>query len=359
MSDIHTIPGIGKDSLELLEAAGFLTLESLAKAGTRELTQELARANGILQITPSPPVQDDVESWIATARQALGLNQQATAAPDMPVDFEATETVRELLAGAPFAIPLPAKLLIENQLAVADIPPGILLNRCAGDLEIRVTDRKGPRGIPRTSARARARTRGSYVQLAEPASQRLLIDTSRVRSIADMEPSAERVPTAKAPSKGSENDRVALIRAPLEKTNRGRDPRSRWYIRGVLHTHPFSMAFGAIITLIMAVLIAPAVTASALLLLSDLYPSAFSWVSPWLLVLPCALPVVGSLYLVFGARGKCRICNQRQFFPRSCLKNSRAHHIPGLGYIIPVALHMLVFRWFRCTCCGTPVRLKK
>ena len=364
MTQLKKISGINKAAQELLEVVGILNLQSLADAGGAELVRELERANRILQLTARTPTRQDVDKWIATARKTLGMEEVKEEAPiAMPVNFEAVEEVMEMLAKAPFAIPLPARQLVDNQLAVSDIPPAILLNRYSGDLEIRINDRKGPRNIPRAPIRAKARTiSNSYVQMGDPGPQRLQIDTSRVRSISDMDKAGERVPAAisEQPSGTlADIDRVALIRAPLEKTNRGRDPRSRWYIRGVLHSHPLTMAFGALITLVLVVLLVPAVLASALLLLSDMYPDHFHWVSPWLLILPCSLPLVGGLYLIYGTKGKCRICNQRQFFPRSCLKNSKAHRIPGFGYIIPVCIHMLLFRWFRCTYCGTPVRLKK
>jgi len=374
MTNLSSISGIGKASLELLEAAGILDAKTLAKAGVEELSSELERANRILGIAKRPPRKDEIEKWIQSARRNLGLDEDpptpttkarpAAAEPPaaMLVNYEVTEQVRDLLAAAPPAIPLPARQLIEAGLAVSEIPAAILLNRYAGDLEIRVTDRKGPRGIPRSPNLTKTRaTTGAYVQIADPMPPRLQIDTTRLRSIADLEQSRPRIPASRAApdTPAPENDRVALIRAPREETNRGRDPRSRWYIRGVLHSHPWSMMFGAVITLLMMVLTVPALIAAALLLLSDLMPTVFHWVSPWLLILPCSLPVVGVFYLIYGVKGRCRICNQRLFFPRACLKNSKAHRIPGLGYIIPVCLHMLLFRWFRCTYCGTPVRLKK
>ena len=57
--------------------------------------------------------------------------------------------------------------------------------------------------------------------------------------------------------------------------------------------------------------------------------------------------------------GSCLICWQKLFIHRSHLKNAKAHHLPVLGYILPLCFHLLVFRWFRCTHCGTPVRLKE
>ena len=60
-----------------------------------------------------------------------------------------------------------------------------------------------------------------------------------------------------------------------------------------------------------------------------------------------------------GIGGKCRICNQRLFVPRRCHKHAKAHHIKFVGYVLPLSVHLLLFHWFRCTYCGTAVRLKK
>jgi hypothetical protein len=365
MTDLNSIQGIGKGSCKLLEAAGLLDAAALAKANADELCRELTQANNVLKIVKSTPTLKIIERWIADARKQIGMEDAPVPVADTPVDYEALPQIVELLAMAPLAIPLPVRQLVENQLAVADIPPAILLNCYSGDLQIRVTDRDATqRAVPLAPMRLGARTAtvSHYVHLAEPAQQRIEIDTSRMRSIADLEKVGPRVPLPKNPSNPDavpENDRVALIRAPLEKTNSGRSPRSRFYVRGVLHTHPLSMAFGAVITLLMAVLLPVSVVISVLLLTASLVPDSLPWVSPWFLVLPCCIPVLGLFYLIYGVGGKCRICNQRVFMPRACLKNTKAHYFHGLGYIIPMSLHMLVFRWFRCTYCGTPVRLKK
>ena len=154
-------------------------------------------------------------------------------------------------------------------------------------------------------------------------------------------------------------DRVALIRTPRVATNKGRDPRSRWYIRGVLHSHPRSIYLGAVATLLVIIMIPLAMVASALLLASVELPERFGWVPEWLLAVPVALPLFGIAYLIFGLGGSCRICGQKLFTHRSHLKNSKAHHVRGLGYILPLCAQILLFRWFRCTHCGTPVRLKE
>ena len=350
MTTLSSIPGIGKLSLELLEAAGFPDAESLAKAGVDELTAELERANRILKIAKQPPARGNVQKWVAFARDRVGVETEVTEKGVMPVNYEDSPEVVAMLSNAPFAIPLPAKLLMEQKLAVADIPPGILLNRYSGDLEVRVEDRM------QTPRNGRQVAPSNNVRIADQGVPRIEIDASKFKSIDDMVGEGPRSVTSRIPLP---NDRVALIRAPRVETNEGRDPSSRFYIRGVLHSHPFAMTVGAILTLTLVFVLPLGVISAALLLLSSELPAHFSWVPKWLLVFPCALPVLGILYLIYSSQASCRICGQKLLIPRACLKNAKAHHIRGLGHIIPASLHMLLFKWFRCSYCGTPVRLKK
>ncbi len=330
MPSLNTIPGIGKQARELLEAAGFLDVETLARIGVEDLSKELKRANEILKITDRAPSVSKLGQWIDSAREMTNLKEEPAAPVPVvigPVDYEATEEVVELLASAPFAIPLPARYLMEKQVGVGEIEPALLLNRYTGDLEVKVGEED--------PARQAARRSQSFPR-ANP-----------------------QVPAADAPPPAPEDDRVALLRAPLEKTNRGKNPKSRWYIRGVLHSHPFSIWFGALVTLLLAILLPLGIVSAGLLLLSDQVPKTFDWVPRWVLAFPVALPVFGISYWIWGSGAKCRICGQKLFVPKACLKNSKAHHIPGLGHIVPVSMHILLFRWFRCTFCGTAVRLKK
>jgi hypothetical protein len=243
-------------------------------------------------------------------------------------------------------------VLVEHKLGVADIPPGILLNRYSGDLEVRVEDR-----VPASKNQKPAVLASNNVKMADTGPTRIEIDSTRIKSIDVLSGPAPRTGATK--KLAQDDDRVALIRAPRVETNRGKNPNSRRYIRGVLHSHPISLSVGAVVTILLTLALPAGIISAALLLLSDLLPQHFQWVPKWLLVFPLCLPVVGIAWLIWGMNGSCRICGQRMFVPRMCLKNSKAHHVPGLGYILPVSFHMLVFRWFRCTYCGTPVRLKK
>lgn len=362
MAALDTIPGIGKTSLELLEAAGYSDADAIAGSTPEALTAELTRANEVLRIAKRAPARAQVDKWIRTARGLTGRDDAPAPAAEETaagINYEAKPEVVEMLATAPFAIPLPAKVLIENQLAVSAIPPAILLNRyTAGELEVKI-DAPGdiPEPAPAPPPAAAAKPGSDFMRLNEPEQQRLSIDTSRLRSTADLDVPRERVATSIKVSPA--DDRIALIRAPRSTTNKGRSPESRWYIRGVLHSHPYSIYFGALATLIVMFLVPAAVVSAALLLLSAEKPEAFSWVPSWLLAFPALLPAFGMAYLIWGYPGTCRICTQKLFVHRSHLKNSKAHHVKGLGYVLPLCLQILVFRWFRCTHCGTPVRLKE
>lgn len=350
MTKLSSIPEICQASRELLEAAGFPDAESLAKAGADELGKELERANRILQIAKQTPDRGSVEGWIASARGLTGWTSGRALEVAMPVNHEILPGVAAMLESAPFAIPLSARLLVDRELSVADIPPAILLNRYSGDLEVKTEER-----IPAPKY-GRAIAPSNNLRIADTSATRKDIDTSKIKTFEAMG-----VPTARpfAPIAVNGDDRIALIRAPRVETNRGRDPQSRRYIRGVLHSHPVSIGFGALVTLVMSVMLPLGIASALLLLLSVEMPARFDWVPKWILAFPLSLPVFGIAYLIWGLQGKCRICTQKMFVPKICLKNSKAHHIRGLGHVIPVSIHILLFKWFRCPYCGTPVRLKK
>lgn len=355
MSQLASIPGIGESSLELLEAAGFLDVQSIAKTDADELSNELKRANSILRIAGETPSREVVAGWISTARHIAGIqDEEEQLVPEgASVDPEKSQQLAAMLEGAPFAIPLPARLLMARQLAVSDIPAAMLLNNYSGDFDVR-TGRWLP-GVQLDKVKANAVT-ANYIRLSEAVTQRLEIDATRLRSTEDVGEPMVRLPAVKT---SPANDRVALIRAPRTETNKGRNPQSRWYIRGVLHSHPRLITAGAVVTILLFVAIPLAMISSLLLLLSGEMPKEFGWVPGWFIVFPLILPLFGLCYLIWGMSGSCRICGQYLFRHGRHRKNSRAHHVPVLGYIFPLCFQILLFRWFRCPHCGTPVRLKE
>ncbi|MFZ9936792.1 MAG: DUF4332 domain-containing protein [Luteolibacter sp.] len=354
MSDLASIPGIGKTSHELLEAAGFLTVAAVAAAEPDALAAELKRCNSILKIAKQVPSGKSIARWIEHAREITGVGDEveipAEAPPD-PVPHEPSEEERLLVALAPVAIPLPARILLNHQLAVADIPAALLFSQSEDLSGVRTR-----RQLPENRAAKANPGASHFVRISENAGQRLEIDTSRLRTTQDPMPVPRR--SAKVKASPSE-DRLALIRSPRSETNKGRSPDSRRYIRGVLHSHPASIYTGAFVTLLVMLLTPLAVMSALLLLLSGEMPDRFGWVPGWLIVFPLVLPLVGICYLIWGLGGSCRVCGQGLFRHSAHLKNKRAHRIPGLGYVFPLCIQILLFHWFRCTHCGTPVRLKE
>lgn len=354
--NLSSIYGIGKTSLDLLEATGFHDVESLARADIDVLLREIERANTVLKISKRNPTRASVEKWIEMARDIVGAedvpeeeDEVVEESAPKPVNYEQTQDVATMLSVAPFALPLPAKVLMGSELSVSEIPAGLLLNRYSGDLDVKVERRLPNSRQPKLVA-------SGYVRLAEQVVPRQGIDMSKVRSMDEMPEPLLKAPAVKT---SPANDRIALLRAPRTATNKGRNPESRWYIRGVLHSHPYSVAIGALVTLLVMLMIPLSVTSAGLLFLSTEMPDRFDWVPEWLLVVPVALPLLGIAYLIWGLTASCRICGQKLFVHRGHLKNSKAHRVWGLGYILPLCFQILIFRWFRCTHCGTPVRLKE
>lgn len=348
MSELLTIPGLDSAARELLEAAGFHDFTDLARADDGKLTKELEKANRILKLCGSDPPPEAVAGWVSHARQKTGISGGAREVP--LVDYEKEPHVQAMLRCSPLAIPLPATALGEKNLSVSDLPEGLLISEYRGELDVR-SEKKIPR--PRSGTDDSP----SYVHVVDQSNQsRLDIDVSRLKSVRDAGPKRLR---AHAVVSQSAHDRVELIRAPRESTNKGRNPNSRRYIRGVLHTHPAGIYAGAVLTLIMVVFTPVAVVSAFLLLLSREMPDAFGWVGQWILVFPIVLPLLSIAWLIWGFSGKCRICTQKLFIHRPHLKNAKAHYVPLVGYVIPLCIHILLFHWFRCSHCGTPVRLKK
>jgi NADH:ubiquinone oxidoreductase subunit 3 (subunit A) len=358
MTDLREIPGIGSTSLELLEVAGIRDAELLARQDADFLLSEIIKANESLEIVSMPPDKSMVEEWIAGAVDLVGETPEESF-PDRktsekdPVNYEEYDEVTELLTSSPFAIPLPEKMMMERQLKISDVPEGFLLSRYSGSLDFRVEDARPERPKANVPSRRDASPTERVLTREHPRN----FDASQLKAIIP-EPGAKRARTIKSKDTDA-HDRVGLIRTPREKTNRGKNPASRRYIRGVLHTHPWRLRLAAVFTLLIMLTIPLAIASAILLLLSGEQTQNFGWVPEWVLAFPIAVPVIGFLYLILSMSAKCRICTQKLFVRSVARKHARAHRIPGLGHIVPLALHLLLFSWFRCSACGTPVRLKK
>lgn len=363
----------------LLQAAGIRDVQQLARLTPDDLLDLLHEANVKATEPVTLPTRIKAQLWIECAREQLAAtprssrDQTATTAASPRtkrwVNWEENPELAAFIGSAPVALPLPGRLLMDKGLSVSEIPAAALLNNAPIDQVMRLTSRHAERSPSRVNS-------GSAVQSISFQSSRQDVAREKVRSTQEFLKNAPVIPASKGELKGKkasaeenedgqapeshfDDERVRLLRAPREETNRGRDPRSRWYIRGVLHPSPAQVWLGGLFVMICQLLIPIGLISAILLLLLDQHPQSYSWVPRWLLIFPTSLPIFGMLYLLTGFHARCRICGQKCYVPRNCLKNKKAHHLPFLGYIFSVALHAVLFRWFRCTYCGTPVRLKE
>jgi hypothetical protein len=351
MESLKSIPGIDKSSLELLEAAGFLDLESIARTDADLLAAELERANLMLSIASAVPTRQAVAAWISTARDLTGFGYEAPSVPTVEVDDEEASHEAFILDDAPFAIPLPARLLMARALSVSDIPPAIPLNRSAENRDAKV-GRKFP-GSPQAKAAA---TASNYVRMSDGAGQRLEIDSTRLRSTSDAPLPLVRLSSSRTSSSRSRMEPVPPASSETDESNDLPSPADS---SGVLDGQPRAMIVGALVTLLLLVATPLAVGASLLWFLSGAMPAVFDWVPGWLIVFPVSLPVFGLCYMIWGFGKSCQICGESLFRYRRHPKNPAAHHLKCLGYILPLCFQVLLFRWFRCTYCGASVSLKE
>jgi hypothetical protein len=343
MIRIGRIEGIDDDLLALLEAAGFQNASSLARVGPNALHRELSRANELLRIAPSVPEVSRLRDLIDAAQKISGIND-AVHASNGASEAPAVLKVERLLESAPVAMSLPARMMIQNKLGVADVPEALPMDEIVCLIE---TKRKAKNFSPKLAS--------DNVHLAETSPAKLEFDKSRFRSIEEaVDPDATPITPL-----SNDSDRVALLRSPRAESNEGIDPSSRRYLRGLLHRCPLRIYSGALVTVWMMLIIPVSLVSAFVLLASSNIPKYFAWVPSWLIIFPLILPPIALAYAVLGNNCYCIVCCQKLFVPKTHLKSPRAHHVKVLGYILPLCVHIVLFRWFRCTHCGTPIRLKE
>ena len=368
MSLLKSELGLNDKATRLLEAAGYADVAALAGTDAPALRQKLTEVNRKQKIYKKLPPASTMSKWIADAKSATGSQESApVAAADAEneevadeapqfVNFELDPDVIEMIAMSPLALPIPGRTLAEKNVPVSEIPEGILLTAARGDISLRVGTKREQK--PQEGQVVKNPVlQGSYVNSISFGLKREEVDRSRIRSFREFVDPDKQPETTD--HKALAEERIRVMRAALPETNAGIDPSSRRYIRGVLHSNPHQIWWGALITLACQVAIPLGIFAAFALLLKDGGSALFQWVPSWFLVLPLSVFVLGLLYLIISFSCTCRICGQKCFVPRNCLKNRKAHHLPLLGYVFAVALHILLFRWFRCTYCGTPVRVKE
>lgn len=359
MPKLQNIPSFPRDAADLLEAVGYMTARELSEVVTHELIEEMLRANAKLRIMESDPSIENLEKWKHLATQSLnGKNKnliESTPQPghttsrdsstpttpaesqpsNEPVNFENDPEVQEMLHNSPYAELVPVDLMKHHQVSAKSVTEGVLLTECAGEVEINVMSSQQKAQLQRKTEEMRRRG----------------LMTSRIRSFDQAQEGEHHV---KPLEKGQAQEVTSLS----EGLNKGLTPESRRFIRGVLHTDPWRVRTSGIAAVMVQIFLAGVVLFVPGLIAYDYlyaFPDSYWWV---VAIVSCFL-LTSIGYLAWGLSARCCVCGQRQFAPKKCLKNRKAHHVPLLGYIFPTAIHALLYHWFYCTYCGTAVRLKK
>jgi hypothetical protein len=165
-----------------------------------------------------------------------------------------------------------------------------------------------------------------------------------------------RMGVAPLPRKPAEDEEE--VEGSLKRFNyRPGEPIPRLVRRGVPHPRPFFLLFCSLNVLVTRLLLMTVIVGTPVVLWpaferGDTGPLiGFLWIiGAWLI--SCIF------YLVFAVRARCRVCTNHIFWSKRCTKNAKAHRVTGLGLASSLALHALLFGWFRCMYCGTAIRLK-
>ena len=369
---ISKIPGLGKFSIDLLGAVGIENSSQLAQADPDILHLDLTKANNVLVLRESSPSPKEVISWIERAREITGIEGS-----QFDSDLDQLAEIEEMLV----ATPVHGKRLAEQGIKTTDVP--VMETVVSGMKEKKILPRTPPITNPKRGFQPDADPAEKLVPLRRNVPERPRFSKKNPLAIPEDVPKGppaskgnsfaipEEVPLLQDVPEGppaSKRNSFAIseekpqiaplvskrkqdVRVSVSKgLNAGKKLHSRTFIRGVLNPHIWRMRISSFITLLMFVLMPASLTALGMVMKTK---------NLWWFAVPAVFLVIFFFYLTVASRMKCRVCGQPVFSPKSCRKHIKAHRSRMFGYIIPTSIHMILFHWFRCTYCGTSVRLRK
>jgi hypothetical protein len=348
MAAIEEIPGIHGATLDLFRAAGILDSGDLLDLGTEELMDRLEEANVAGRLVARLPAPAAVDAW----RGAAKIFEAGSAHGRTRLPAGVMKDVRS--PGLPIARQLSSAQLREAGIPASEVPVGKLLAEVSSEMEpdavasveVVSNGHAAKKGEVEQGAPVRKdeeTTKAPADEAGEdggrrPDRRQAAIGDLQVREISGGHESRER-----QQFEALGESRPAQRR--LEKRN-----------HGMLHREAGRVYLGALATLAAMALVSIGFVAVGVALVYAFYyevplPAVALWFLP-------AFPLAVVLYVVLGLRPRCRLCGQRLFRPRSCIKHEKAHWSP-FGPIFAVALHALARSWFRCMLCGTKQRLRE
>ena len=402
MKRLKDIPNLSPEAIELLQSAGYLDVASLKKHTLEEITVETSKTNEILDIFPESPTDELLAVWL----EPLGFK---ASQPDITQSTSKHVIAPQSLLSASFAIPISPKFAESNNITVENLPAGsvkfisegeALKHMSVEELEATPSSESEPEKVqiqnkpiellenttrvevsaPKTSsnderadnlkrasesakaeldaAEAKAKAKPQvhdqpHTDIEDLFSDPVFSDNSEdiinKSRIIDMETFRKAGSRIEPLVSASAHD---LTRSTKQETNEGVDPSSRRFIKGVLHSRAGDFMVSTFFFLLSIALFLSAFVLTPLLFLDK----HEYW---WAAFAPLLMVVGIFVYFAFTRRAMCPICNQKQYAIKRCLKHRNAHHWGMLGYMLPTAIHVVLFKWFRCIFCGTSVRLKE
>lgn len=140
---------------------------------------------------------------------------------------------------------------------------------------------------------------------------------------------------------------------PAKRVHVRQEPKTYLRKKGVKHMTPFRTWLGAASVLLLFVCTLFSIAIITLVLLNG--------ERGWLIISLCFGPwfLALILYLSLALPRKCSVCRAHVFSFKKYTRNKAAHRIPLFGYVFATALHIFLFRWFRCPACGSSQQLEK
>ena len=343
MADIAEIPGMTGPALGLFRAAGIETSGQLVVPEIGELMAILDEVNGEQRLVEELPAVAALEAWQSAARIFEGTAPRGAREVQIPPMVMAG--IRA--SGLKVAELVPGKQLRAAGVEVSQVPVGRLVEEVVGGLRVvadhdaeDARERGAEDARERGAEDARERDRGGEAESGEGGSSGQAHATKSVQHLRAPLENKEEEPMEFQEMDERRTKHTGLVRRNL----------------GMCHRAPVRVYLGALATLLsMGLAVAGFVMLAVTLAKSLFFESPVPVEEIYVLgVFPLALLI----YLGFAIKPRCRLCGQRLFAPRQCHKHPRAHR-SILGYLFAVALHVVVFRWFRCMLCGTKQRLKE
>lgn len=374
MTELERVPGIAGEQASLLREAGIASAEILAVAEPEHLfrdLQSLCRKKGRVSLAASLVT---VKLWIRAAQGVLvGRQIIHSSGPAKSVKVKLAKSAnRENVDDVPEAINFDD---IPEVSVEPSEEPSVSPSSPRKPTEDQVSDvQPAPRSLgPQKSAasQAKAGPRMSPAERAEKGARTQLREVAG--SVSTTPPAPNSIPeksgTTGTPKFQSFEDYSTgqrgiepLLRTRVPMTDvdgpvrrRADGSLSRRTRRGVLYPAPGKAILGAFIALLWRLALLGSLVGLPWFL-------ALHWEDEERPVLELSvgagsLALLGLANLWAAAKVRCRVCSCQFFHSRRCVKNAKAHRVPGLGYVASLSLHLLVFRWFRCMYCGTALRL--